>query len=42
LLRRRAVQRGIRAAIAAGLAWQVAVRMPPLLSDSASTYRWAQ
>jgi uncharacterized membrane protein len=30
LLRRRAVQRGIRAAIAAGLAWQVAVRMPPL------------
>jgi uncharacterized membrane protein YgaE (UPF0421/DUF939 family) len=35
LLRRPAVQRGIRAAIAAGLAWQVAVLLPPLLSDYA-------
>jgi uncharacterized membrane protein len=31
VLRKPAVQRGIRAAIAAGLAWQVAVRMPSLL-----------
>jgi uncharacterized membrane protein YgaE (UPF0421/DUF939 family) len=35
ILRRPAVQRGIRAAIAAGLAWQVAVLLPPLLSDYA-------
>jgi uncharacterized membrane protein YgaE (UPF0421/DUF939 family) len=35
LLRRPAVQRGVRAAIAAGLAWQVAVLLPPLLSDYA-------
>jgi uncharacterized membrane protein YgaE (UPF0421/DUF939 family) len=35
LLRKPAVQRGIRAAIAAGLAWQVAVLLPPLLSDYA-------
>ena len=35
LLRRPAVQRGVRAAVAAGLAWQVAVLLPPLLSDYA-------
>ena len=35
VLRKPAVQRGIRAAIAAGLAWQVAVVLPPLLSDYA-------
>lgn len=35
LLHRPWVQRGIRAAIAAGLAWQVAVLLPPLLSDYA-------
>ncbi|NEK59458.1 hypothetical protein GCU56_16490 [Geodermatophilus sabuli] len=35
LLRRPAVQRGVRAAIAAALAWQVAVLLPPLLSDHA-------
>jgi len=29
------VQRGIRAALAAGLAWQVAIMLPPLLSDYA-------
>jgi uncharacterized membrane protein YgaE (UPF0421/DUF939 family) len=34
-LRRPAVQRGVRAAVAAGLAWQVAVLLPPLLSDYA-------
>lgn len=35
LLHRPDVQRGVRAAIAAGLAWQVAVLLPPLLSDYA-------
>jgi uncharacterized membrane protein YgaE (UPF0421/DUF939 family) len=35
LLRRPAVQRGVRAAIAAGLAWQVAVLLPPVLSEYA-------
>jgi uncharacterized membrane protein YgaE (UPF0421/DUF939 family) len=35
VLRRPGVQRGIRAAIAAGLAWQVAVLLPPELSDYA-------
>ncbi|MGY1635361.1 aromatic acid exporter family protein [Geodermatophilus sp. SYSU D00742] len=35
LLRRPAVQRGVRAAVAAGLAWQVAVLLPPMLSDHA-------
>ncbi len=35
LLHRPPVQRGIRAAVAAGLAWQVAVLLPPLLSDYA-------
>jgi uncharacterized membrane protein YgaE (UPF0421/DUF939 family) len=35
LLRRPALQRGVRAAVAAGLAWQVAVLLPPLLSDYA-------
>ncbi|MFD2094198.1 FUSC family protein [Blastococcus deserti] len=35
LLRRPAIQRGVRASIAAGLAWQVAVLLPPLLSDYA-------
>ncbi|SFL75966.1 FUSC family protein [Geodermatophilus ruber] len=35
LLRRTPVQRGVRAAIAAGLAWQVAVLLPPLLSEYA-------
>ncbi len=35
LLRRPAVQRGVRAAVAAGLAWQVAGLLPPLLSDYA-------
>lgn len=34
-LHRPAVQRGIRAAVAAGLAWQVAVLLPPVLSDYA-------
>ncbi|MGY1644044.1 aromatic acid exporter family protein [Geodermatophilus sp. SYSU D00703] len=34
-LRRPAVQRGVRAAVAAGLAWQVAVLLPPMLSDYA-------
>jgi uncharacterized membrane protein YgaE (UPF0421/DUF939 family) len=32
LLRRPGVQRGIRAAIAAGLAWQIAVLLPPTLA----------
>jgi uncharacterized membrane protein YgaE (UPF0421/DUF939 family) len=35
LLRHHGVQRGVRAAVAAGLAWQVAVLLPPLLSDYA-------
>jgi uncharacterized membrane protein YgaE (UPF0421/DUF939 family) len=35
VLRRPGVQRGIRAAIAAGLAWQVAVLLPPMLADYA-------
>jgi uncharacterized membrane protein YgaE (UPF0421/DUF939 family) len=35
LLRRPGVQRGVRAAVAAGLAWQVAVLLPPMLSDFA-------
>ncbi|WP_369132261.1 aromatic acid exporter family protein [Modestobacter sp. I12A-02662] len=35
LLQRPWVQRGVRAALAAGLAWQVAVLLPPLLSDHA-------
>lgn len=35
LLHTTGVQRGVRAAIAAGLAWQVAVLLPPLLSDYA-------
>ena len=34
-LHRPAVQRGVRAAVAAALAWQVAVLLPPLLSDYA-------
>ncbi|SDN58519.1 Uncharacterized membrane protein YgaE, UPF0421/DUF939 family [Geodermatophilus sp. DSM 45219] len=34
-LHRPAVQRGVRAAVAAGLAWQVALLLPPLLSDYA-------
>jgi uncharacterized membrane protein YgaE (UPF0421/DUF939 family) len=34
-LRRPAVQRGVRAAVAAALAWQVAVLLPPLLSGYA-------
>ena len=34
-LRRPAVQRGVRAAVAAALAWQVAVLLPPMLSDYA-------
>ncbi len=34
-LRRPGVQRGVRAAIAAGLAWQVAVLLPPMLADYA-------
>ena len=34
-LRRPAVQRGVRAAVAAALAWQVAVLLPPLLSEYA-------
>ncbi|WP_179224696.1 FUSC family protein [Geodermatophilus pulveris] len=34
-LHRPAVQRGVRAAVAAGLAWQVAVLLPPLLSEYA-------
>ena len=36
VLRRPWVQRGIRAAVAAGLAWQVAVLLPPTLADYAS------
>jgi uncharacterized membrane protein YgaE (UPF0421/DUF939 family) len=35
LLHRPGVQRGVRAAVAAGLAWQVAVMLPPLLSEYA-------
>jgi uncharacterized membrane protein YgaE (UPF0421/DUF939 family) len=35
LLRRPGVQRGVRAAFAAGLAWQVAVVLPPMLSEYA-------
>ncbi|TYP83803.1 FUSC family protein [Blastococcus xanthinilyticus] len=35
LLHRPPVQRGIRAAVAAGLAWQVAIMLPPLLSEYA-------
>ncbi len=35
LLRESGVQRGVRAAVAAGLAWQVAVLLPPVLSDYA-------
>jgi uncharacterized membrane protein YgaE (UPF0421/DUF939 family) len=35
LLREPGVQRGVRAAVAAGLAWQVAVLLPPALSDYA-------
>jgi uncharacterized membrane protein YgaE (UPF0421/DUF939 family) len=35
LLRHTGVQRGVRAAVAAGLAWQVAVMLPPLLSEYA-------
>ena len=35
LLHRPGVQRGVRAAVAAGLAWQVAIMLPPLLSDYA-------
>ena len=35
LLREPGVQRGVRAAVAAGLAWQVAVLLPPMLSDYA-------
>ncbi len=35
LLHRPGVQRGVRAAVAAGLAWQVAVLLPPLLSEYA-------
>lgn len=35
LLHTTGFQRGVRAAIAAGLAWQVAVLLPPLLSDYA-------
>ncbi|WP_448623514.1 FUSC family protein [Geodermatophilus sp. URMC 64] len=35
MLRRPAIQRGVRASIAAGLAWQVAVLLPPLLADYA-------
>ncbi len=35
LLRHPGVQRGVRAAVAAGLAWQVAVLLPPLLSEYA-------
>ncbi|MGY1681646.1 FUSC family protein [Geodermatophilus sp. SYSU D01176] len=35
LLHRPAVQRGVRAAVAAALAWQVAVLLPPLLSEYA-------
>jgi uncharacterized membrane protein YgaE (UPF0421/DUF939 family) len=34
-LHRPEVQRGVRAAVAAGLAWQVAVLLPPMLSDYA-------
>ncbi|MGY2002719.1 FUSC family protein [Blastococcus sp. SYSU DS1024] len=34
-LHRPAAQRGVRAAVAAGLAWQVAVMLPPLLSEYA-------
>ncbi|MGY1661160.1 aromatic acid exporter family protein [Geodermatophilus sp. SYSU D00705] len=34
-LRRPAVQRGVRAAVAAGLAWQAAGLLPPMLSDYA-------
>jgi uncharacterized membrane protein YgaE (UPF0421/DUF939 family) len=34
-LHRPAVQRGVRAAVAAALAWQVAVSLPPLLSEYA-------
>ena len=34
-LHRPAVQRGVRAAVAAGLAWQVALLLPPLLSEYA-------
>ncbi|MGY2083302.1 FUSC family protein [Blastococcus sp. SYSU DS0539] len=34
-LHRPAAQRGVRAAVAAGLAWQVAVLLPPLLSEYA-------
>lgn len=32
-LHRPAVQRGVRAAVAAALAWQVAVLLPPMLSE---------
>ena len=35
LLHHPGVQRGVRAAVAAGLAWQVAIMLPPLLSDYA-------
>ena len=35
LLREPGLQRGVRAAVAAGLAWQVAVLLPPVLSDYA-------
>mgnify|MGYP004504680511 CR=1 FL=1 len=35
LLREPGVQRGVRAAVAAGLAWQVAVLLPPMLSEYA-------
>jgi uncharacterized membrane protein YgaE (UPF0421/DUF939 family) len=35
LLRRPALQRGVRAAVAAGLAWQVAGLLPPMLADYA-------
>jgi uncharacterized membrane protein YgaE (UPF0421/DUF939 family) len=33
VLRHTGVQRGVRAAVAAGLAWQVAVLLPPLFAD---------
>lgn len=35
MLRRPWVQRGVRASVAAGLAWQIAVLLPPTLSDYA-------
>ena len=41
-LRRPAVQRGVRAAVAAALAWQVAVLLPPLLRGTPATPRSAR